>query len=315
MFEPNPSPTASATVQLAAQLDLQSLRLFVAVAQLGNITAAAAQLGLATSAASGRIKALEAAVGTTLMQRHSRGVQLSDAGQALLHHARAILHSVARMGDELHEYAQGTRGHVRLHATVSAIVQFLPEDLGHFARTHTGVKVELQEQISPQVLRAVQEGLADVGIGQLSAPTPEVQLRPYRSDTLALIVPSDHPLSERTTGVWLHEALQWDFVGLHALSSIAQHMQHTAAAHGRSVRQRVQVTGLDAMCRMVDNGLGLGVMPLRAFELLRGTASLTAIALHDAWARRQLHLIARDFNALPSAARLLVEHLLAQPPT
>ena len=76
-------------------------------------------------------------------------------------------------------------------------------------------------------------------------------------------------------------------------------------------RQRIQVTGLDAMCRMIDNGLGVGLLPDRAFALMRGVGRLASVPLTDAWAHRELRVVARDFDALPVTARLLVEHLTA----
>ena len=83
--------------------------------------------------------------------------------------------------------------------------------------------------------------------------------------------------------------------------------REAAAAAGRTIRLRIQVTGLDAMCRMIDNGLG--VMPKRAFELVRAGGDLQCVRLRDAWAVRDINLVARDFDALPLTARLLVEHL------
>ena len=82
-----------------------------------------------------------------------------------------------------------------------------------------------------------------------------------------------------------------------------------------AVRQRIQVTGLDAMCRMIDNGLGVGLLPDRAFALMRGVGRLAAVPLRDAWAQRELRLVARDFAALPPTARLLAEHLATPAPT
>ena len=102
-------------------------------------------------------------------------------------------------------------------------------------------------------------------------------------------------------------------MGLHANSSISLAMRAAAAAAGRPLRQRIQVTGLDAMCRMIDNGLGVGLLPDRAFELMRGVGNLQAIPLTDAWAHRELRVVARDFDALPVTARLLVEHLAPRP--
>ena len=94
----------------------------------------------------------------------ARGVRLTPAGESLLHHARSMMFSLEKMQAELSEYADGVRGHVRMHASISAIVQFLPEDLGGFIRAHDAIKIDLEEHLSTEVLRAVQEGAADIGI-------------------------------------------------------------------------------------------------------------------------------------------------------
>lgn len=296
----------------ARRIDLTSLQLFVAVCELGSIGRAAEREFLAASAVSKRLADLEAAVETPLLYRHSRGVQPTPAGESLLHHARAVLFGLERMQGELAEYAGGVRGHVRVHANISAIVGFLPEDLGEFARAHPLIKIDLQEHLSSAVQHAVQEGAADVGICNLASGNgaSPLQTRPYRSDRLVLVVPEGHALAERS-GVPFNEVLDWDIVGLHASSSISLAMRAAAAAAGRPLRQRIQVTGVDAMCRMIANGLGIGLLPDRAFALLQGVGPLRAVALHETWAERQLSLVARDFCALPPAAALLAEHLSA----
>jgi DNA-binding transcriptional LysR family regulator len=90
-------------------------------------------------------------------------------------------------------------------------------------------------------------------------------------------------------------------------------MRYAAANLGRSLKLRIQVTGLDAMCRMIHNGLGLGVMPQQAFALMQGVGALVAIPLTDSWAQRNIDLVARDFSTLPRTARLLVDHLTSKP--
>ncbi|WP_119966730.1 LysR family transcriptional regulator [Simplicispira lacusdiani] len=293
----------------ARRIDLTSLQLFVAVCELGSIGRAAQQEFIAASAVSKRLSDLETAVDTALLYRHSRGVTLTPAGESLLHHARTVLFGLERMQGELSEYAEGVRGHVRVHANISAIVQFLPEDLGAFARAHSQVKIDLQEHLSPDVLHAVQEGAADLGICNTGGNGAlALQSRPYRSDRLMLIVPTGHALSTRSA-INFEEILDWDIVGLHANSSISLAMRAAAASAGRPLRQRIQVTGLDAMCRMIDNGLGVGLLPDRAFALMHGVGRLAAVPLQDAWAHRELRLVARDFEALPVTARLLAEHL------
>jgi len=295
------------------RLDLTTLQLFVVVCERGSIGKAAETEFMAPSAVSKRLSDLEATVGTTLLMRHARGVTPTPAGQSLLHHARSVLFSLDKMQGELSEYAHGVRGHVRVHANISAIVQFLPEDLGAFIRTHDAIKIDLEEHLSSEVLRAVQEGAADLGICNVTgAVQPHgLQTLPYRQDQLVLIVPTRHPLAERAALAFA-DSLDSDHVGLHANSSIYRAMHTAATATGRNIRLRIRVTGLDAMCRMIHNGLGVGLMPLRAFELMRGVGELKAVHLTDDWATRRIDLVARDFSSLPVSARLLVDHLSTQ---
>ncbi|HOV18783.1 LysR family transcriptional regulator [Ottowia sp.] len=289
-------------------IDLTSLQLFVAVAETGAIAQAAQRERIAASAVSKRVAELESTLGAALLYRQARGVTLTPAGQSLLHHARSVLFGLDQLHGDLREYASGVRGHVRMHASMSAIVQFLPEDLGRFIHSHPQVKIDLEEHLSSAVERAVMEGAADLGICHAGSAQGGLQLRPYRQDRLALIAPPAL-VPNAPPAIDFADTLDFDHVGLNAGSSIALAMHQAAALAGRSVRLRIRVTGLDAMCRMIANGLGVGVMPQRAFELIHGASPLRCIPLQDAWARRQISLVARDFDSLPVTARALVEHL------
>ena len=302
---------ASSERNFARRIDLTSLQLFVAVCELGSIGKAAEREFIAASAVSKRLSDLEAALDTPLLYRHTRGVDLTPAGQSLLHHARSVLFSLEKMQGELSEYAAGVRGHVRVHASISAIVQFLPEDLGAFIVQHPEVKIDLEEHLSTEVVRAVQEGAADLGICNTADGIGGLQALPYRQDSLVLIVPRGHVLGMQDA-IAFEDSLDFDHVGLHSNSSIYLAMRDAAALAGRTIKLRIRVTGLDAMCRMIHNGLGVGVMPQRAFALMHGVGELEAIALTDGWADRQIELVARDFSSLPVTARLLVDHLTAR---
>ena len=272
----------------ARRIDLTSLQLFVAVCELGSIGKAAEREFIAASAVSKRLSDLEATLETPLLYRHTRGVDLTPAGESLLHHARSVLFSLEKMQGELSEYADGVRGHVRIHASISAIVQFLPEDLGAFVREHRQVKIDLEEHLSTEIVRAVQEGAADLGIcnADVLASGHELQTLPYRRGPLGADR-SAPPSAGPQEGGRLRETLECDHVGLHTNSSIYLAMREAAAAAGRTIKLRIHVTGLDAMCRMIHNGLGVGVMPRRAFELMQGVGELECVALTDPWARRQ----------------------------
>jgi len=301
----------------ARRIDLTSLQLFVAVCELGSIGRAAEREFIAASAVSKRLSDLEATLNTPLLYRHTRGVDLTPAGESLLHHARSVLYSLEKMQGELSEYADGVRGHVRVHANISAIVQFLPEDLGAFRRAHEEIKIDLEEHLSAEVLRAVQEGAADLGVCHVGSAgrhgdgsAGELQSLHYRDDQLVLVIPTGHALAAQPS-IDFSATLDHDHVGLHTNSSIYVAMRQAALLAGRSIKLRIHVTGLDAMCRMIENGLGIGVMPRRAFELMRGGIGqqLTSVTLSDAWAHREIRLVARDFSTLPVAARALVSHL------
>ena len=309
-IDDSPMNIKSSERNFARRVDLTSLQLFVAVGELGSIGKAAEREFIAASAVSKRISDLEATLSTPLLYRHARGVDLTPAGESLLHHARSVLFSLEKMQGELSEYAGGVRGHVRVHASISAIVQFLPEDLGAFTQKHSEVKIDLEEHLSTEVVRAVQEGAADLGICNTTSGAGNLQTLAYKTDQLVLIVPQAHVLLA-SNAIKFEAALDFDQVGLHANSSIYLAIRQAASAVGRTIKLRIHVTGLDAMCRMIQNGLGVGVMPQRAFELLHGVGNLRAIALTDVWATRRIDLVARDFSTLPVTARLLVKHLTA----
>ncbi len=292
----------------ARRLDFTSLQLFVAVCELGSIGKAAECEFIAASAVSKRLSDLEAALDTPLLYRHARGVERTPAGETFLHHARSVLFSLDKMQSELSEYADGVRGHVRIHANISAIVQFLPEDLSGFAAQHEQIKIDLEEHVSTEVIRAVQDREADLGICNPQVNIGELQTRPYRRDRLVLVVPLGHALAS-VPSVQFADTLDYDHVGLHSNSALYLAMRRAASAAGKTIKLRVQVTGLDAMCRMIHNRLGIGLLPDRAFELLKHMGALVAVPLSDDWAARDIQLVARDFSTLPMTARLLADHL------
>ena len=144
------------------RIDLTTLRLFTAVCEEKNLTRAAAREGIAASAVSKRMADFELAFGVTLFERLSKGMTLTPAGEALLHHARVALLNIEKIAVELTEYSQGVRGHVRMLANLSAIVQFLPEDLSGFFNAHEFLRVDLQERPSGQVVRGKSKGTLEL---------------------------------------------------------------------------------------------------------------------------------------------------------
>jgi len=295
---------------LSRRIDLTTLRLFIAVCEEQNLTRAAQREGIAASAVSKRMNDFELAFGVTLFRRLSKGMALTPAGEALLHHARVTLLNVEKIAVELSEYSQGVRGHVRMLANLSAIVQFLPEDLSSFFGVHQLLRIDLQERPSGQVVRGIEEGAAEIGICSGEAETRSLEAFHYRYDNLVVVVRSDHPLAARET-LSFADTLDVDHVGLHAASSIYLRTQYAATQAGKSMRLRINVPGFDAVSRMVQAGLGIGLIPDRAFEVIGAGLGLRAIRLRDDWARRELKIVVRDAAQLSSTGRLVLDHLRA----
>ncbi|HWF91007.1 MAG TPA: LysR family transcriptional regulator [Terriglobales bacterium] len=287
---------------------MKDLELFVAVAEAGSIAKAAQQCHTVASAVSKRISDMEASFHTALLVRRSKGVELTPAGHALLARSRGVLTQASQLNDELAEFASGVRGHVRVFANISSIVEFLPAALASFLSKHRDVRIHLEEHVSSVTTQAVAASVADVGIVSEASAAAGLTFVPFRKDELALVVSPGHSLAARKS---LHfaEALDFDFVGLHSNSSLHYLLIREAAQSGRSLKLRIQVTSFDAVCAMVAAGLGVGIMPRAAATPYIDSLGLKSITLRDAWAKRKLYLCIRSKESLSSAAREFVNHL------
>ncbi|WP_219406648.1 LysR family transcriptional regulator [Pseudomonas sp. Colony2] len=293
---------------LVRRLDLITLQLFVAVHEEGTLTRAAAREAIAVSAASKRLMELEQVLGVSLFVRQAKGMQLTAAGETLLHHARQMLFNVEKMGLELGEHSHGVRGYVRMLANLSAIIQFLPEDLRDFSALHPQVKADLEERPSNGVVQGVIDGVADLGICSSDTDTNGLPGVTYRRDKLVVLMPADYPLASRKT-LTFAETLDSDYVGLHSASSINMRTHAAAREAGKVLRLRIHVPGFDAMCRMVQANMGIGILPQKAYELFGRALGLHAVPLTDAWSDRSLILVVRDEAQLSPVSRLLFDYL------
>jgi DNA-binding transcriptional LysR family regulator len=295
-------------VDLIRRIDLTTLQLFIAICEEGNLTRASQKEAIAASAVSKRMHDLEQALQVTLFERHQNGMALTPAGETLLHHARVTLLNIEKIGLDMAEHARGARGYVRMLANLSSIVEFLPDDLPAFFRSHEMVRFDLQERPSAEVVRGVEEGIADIGICSADVSTRGLDRYAYRRDRLVIVVRSDHPLSQ-SAKVSFVDTLDYDHVGLFATSSIYLRSQYAAQQIGKSIRLRVHVPGFDAVCRMVQAGMGIGLIPNRAFEVLCHGMGLSAIELDDEWADRELVLVAKNPVGMSATSQLMLDHL------
>jgi DNA-binding transcriptional LysR family regulator len=245
-------------------------------------------------------------LGVLLLDRSSRGVKPTLAGRALAQHARHILQSIERLNADLSEHASGLKGWIRLHANTPAITQFLP---AHLAAFYPDIRFELEEQRSVDIVRALAQGVTDIGIIVKGPLTDGLETFPYHKDDLVAVVPKMHPIRARK--IAFEKLLDYDFASLETSTSISRILIKAAADANRPLRLRIQVWSFEAMCSMIQAGFGIGVLPEIAAKTYTNSLGLRTISLTDPWARREHLICVRELKRLPAHARHLVEHLRA----
>ncbi|PKU23873.1 LysR family transcriptional regulator [Telmatospirillum siberiense] len=291
------------------RFDLTDLRLFLAVVDAGSITHGAADAGLSLAAASERLRDMEATGEVVLLTRGRRGVVPTEAGEALAHHARAILHQMAQMRGELGHYAKGLRTMIRILANTAAVTEFLPRRLAPWMAAHPQADVELKERQSVEIAKAIAAGFAEIGILSSAAVATGLTLRPFALDRLVMVASRNHPLAAKAE-VRFADLLDQHFIGLTG-GALQRHIDMQAENLGAKLKVRVALRNFDGICRMAGEGVGIGIVPESAARRSKRSARIAIARLQDDWATRRLSVCVRSEAELTSPTRSLFEYLSA----
>ncbi|MBP1203767.1 molybdate transport repressor ModE-like protein [Duganella sp. 1411] len=294
------------------RFDLIDLKLFVHIAESGSITAGAKLAHLSLPSASARIQGMEEGLNLALLERGRRGAEPTEAGRALLHHARAIARQLDDMRADLGRFGAGLKRQVRLLCNTSAMTEFLPEALAGFLASHPQLGIDLEERLSRDIVQAVTDGAADIGIVTDAVDSAALQTLPFRDDPLVLVMARKHPLAQRVgkrRAVLFADALDQDFIGLAGDSALQRYAAEQAARLGRTMHCKIRLRSFEAVCRMVASGAGVAIMPETAARRGGCVEDLRVVGLNDDWADRKLLICMRDHAALPVHVRELVAAL------
>jgi DNA-binding transcriptional LysR family regulator len=290
------------------RFDLVDLQLFIAIAEARSITGGADRAHLALASASARIKGLEAALGTALLKRGRRGIELTAAGESLLDHARIILHNVEAMRGDLSAYAGGMKATIRLLTNTSGLSEYLPKALAAFLGQHPHISIDVEERESAEIAQAIVTGAADLGLAAEHALPDSVERIPFSEDRLVLVTARADELARRRV-VDFRDVIGRDFVGLTTASALHSHIAGHAARLGARLRLRARLNNFHSIGQMVAAGIGIAVMPEVAAKRCARSMRIGLVRIRDPWANRKLAICARSFRALPKPAQQLVEHL------
>lgn len=293
---------------MTRRIDPYSVRLFASAARAGSIVRAAQQEHIAPSALSRRLADLEHAFGTPLLIRSPRGIEPTDAGRMVLARGEKLDEELQSLVRDVQSLGGEVRGTVRLYANMSAVIGFLPERLRAFMHAHPGVEVSLLENDTRDVIRACLDDLADVGVG-VDMPVPAgLDAWPFASDPLQVVVRKDHPLAKRKS-LGFAQALEHSLIGVHQGGALDRSLHERAAALQRPFAPTVSVSSFDAVCRMVEAGLGIAIIPRSAAAAYAGNPRFARLALDEPWAMRELRMYALRKSPRPRAVTAAIEAL------
>jgi DNA-binding transcriptional LysR family regulator len=281
------------------RFDLVDLRLFLHVTEARSVTRGAQRSKLALASASARIRGMENALGVPLLARDRRGVTLLPAGQCLLEHARLIVQQVERM--RAISFARGLAGSVRLLSNTAALSEYLPRVLAGFLTANPTISLDVEERESADIAAALGSGAADVGIASVAVLPDTIEQFPFRDDVLVLVFPQGEKTARRRA-LALADVVDRAFVGLHRDSALQRHIVGHATRLGVTMNIRARVTSLEAVCRMVEAGAGIGIVPEVSAKRCRRSMNIDVVRLNDTWAKRRLAICVRRLACGSTAA-------------
>ncbi|ETN86622.1 LysR substrate binding domain protein [Necator americanus] len=254
---------------------------------------------------------MEDAVGVCLFSRERLGVTMTDAGVTLLRHARTLLTSMQKMSDDLDQFANGLRGTVRLLANTHALTEYLPVPVGHFLASHPNVNIEIEERPSNEIISALMDGIADIGIVAATSDNASLQTFPFATDRLCAIVPASRSAFAGQADITLGSLLDSDFIGYTSGSALQSYIADHAQRIHRKIRQRIELGSFEAICRLVENDVGVSIVPQSAARRYKRTMAIRVLSLDEEWALRDMRVCVLDRASMPAYSQQLLAHLVA----
>jgi len=292
------------------RFDFFDLQLVLHIVSTGSLTKGADRSAISLQAASERIKKLEQYFETPLFIRQTTGVELTTAGHAFVEHARQLLVQKDQLEQEMQRFRHPTTEALTLWCNSSAQSEYLPTLLPQYLVLHPEMNIDLHEAESSEIVDALTQGIASLGLVSSFFDTRHLQTKEFASDPLVLICPTTHNLAQYQE-LNLVEALSYGFKPHHSLQ---QSIETQAKLLGFNIQYRLRLPNFSAIAEVVAKGVGIAIMPARAAQRLQSDYDFHSIQLLGAWANRKLLLATQNFNQLPNSYQQFADFLLQHRP-
>jgi DNA-binding transcriptional LysR family regulator len=271
---------------------LSQIEGFVAIARGRRLGRAAQELFITQPALTARIQRLEEELGVPLFLRTPSGMRLTDPGQAFLPYAVRTLDAVAEGRRVVGELARGTAGHLALGAAPAVSTYVLPPALSRFATLHPGIRLTVRTGHSEEILGMVLAEEVEVGVVR-ALRHPGIQSVPLYEETLVLVADPEHPLAEQG-GISVEELANEQLILFDRASSYHDLTAAFLREAGVAPRSIMELDNIDATKKMVQQGLGVALLPQSAVRSELAEQTLRAVRITDAEpAPRQIVAIRR----------------------
>jgi DNA-binding transcriptional LysR family regulator len=281
---------------------LEQLEAFIEVARRGSVSRAAEALYATQPTLTARLKGLERELDAKLFIRSQRGMRLSDAGRAFLPYAERTIDTVSSGRRLLAELARGETGQLALGAAPAVSTYVLPRILTRFRRTHPKVSLAVRTGHSEEVLELVLREQVQVGLGR-ALHHPQVEAIPLYEDELVLVVDPRHRFAAEQE-VDADELTEVQLILFDRSSSYHRLTSEFFERAGAVPRGVMELDNIDAAKKMVEQGLGVALLPHTAVAAELEAGSLKALTLHDAPAPNRRIVIYRRRDAGPPSGAL-----------
>lgn len=289
-------------------MELRHLRYFEAVARHSHVTRAAAELHIAQPALSKQISQLEQELGVALFDRVGRNVRLTEAGEALLPHARAVMAQVEAARAEMAERIGLRRGRATVGTPPTVGNQLLPPVLAGFNKRYPGIELRLHEAGVQTLLDLLETGLTDVAVVTLPVEDANLTVVPLFAEEMVVAVWRSHRMAERGETT-LKELSEDPWVLSPENYELREATLNACETAGFTPRVVLDGGETDTLLRFVAAGLGVALVPRLA--VLNAT-DLVPLRVCDQKLQRALGLVWRGDRVASPAARALREYLVEQ---
>ena len=286
-------------------MNLHHLKVFLAVAEAGSISAGAEQLHISQPAVTREIRDLEASLGLQLFERRPRGVQLTEGGERLRHYAQRIFALEQAAERDLHNFAQVESGELHLGASATLGTYLLPTLIRQFRQQYPQIRINLGVSNTHQVTQQLDDGQISLGFVEGAFVREQYAHHLLARDALLPVVSPQHPLARAKQ---LNAAdLQAYPLYLREPGSGTRHsIEQAYKSHGLEIEPHVAIASTEALKALLEDACGIAWLSERSISVELTSGRLQHLSVADLKIERELYALWRPDSTLsPASARFL----------